>query len=310
MRRYGFSCWAIGSFLVLSAIVSAIGGSMMGAGALEPWRRPLTPDVIQTADRSLSELGARREDFTVRAPDGIKLRGWKVRAREPNGAWVLLMHGQSDNRAGMIGQAQMLLRHRYNLVMMDAREHGESEGTMATYGWLERHDTQSIVSALYTDDKPAHLFALGSSMGAAIALQSAAVEPRIEGVIAESSFSDLHEVAYDYVGFQKAAWLGKTIFLPGVWTALAAGQKRGGFSPDDVSPEKAVAARAFPILLICDLNDTQIPCRHSRIIFAAAKGPKTLWEVPGAGHASALGAAPREYEQRVIAFLDGLRKPD
>jgi len=44
------------------------------------------------------------------------------------------------------------------------------------------------------------LFALGESMGAAIALQSAAIDPRIAGVVAESSFSDLREVSYDYAG--------------------------------------------------------------------------------------------------------------
>jgi pimeloyl-ACP methyl ester carboxylesterase len=248
------------------------------------------------------------EEFPVRAPDGVQLSGWKVRANEPNGEWVLLFHGQSDNRAGLTGQARVLLRHGYSLVMMDSRSHGESEGALATYGWLERRDAQSIVDALYVAEKPHGLFALGSSMGAAIALQAAAVEPRIGGVVAESSFSDLREVSYDYVGLHWTPWLGKTLFRPGSWTAISVGERKGGFSADEVSPEKAVAARPFSVLLICDLLDRRIPCRHSRRIFEAAKGPKALWEVH-ADHAEALGTAPQEYEQRVIAFLQGLRGP-
>jgi alpha-beta hydrolase superfamily lysophospholipase len=99
---------------------------------------------------------------------------------------------------------------------------------MATYGWLERHDTQAIVSALYTAEKPLRLFALGSSMGASIALQSAGVEPRISGVVAESSFSDLREVTYDYAGLHWTPWLGRTFFRPATWTGLSEMEKQGG----------------------------------------------------------------------------------
>jgi fermentation-respiration switch protein FrsA (DUF1100 family) len=143
-------------------------------------------------------------------------------------------------------------------------------------------------------------------MGGAIALQSASVEPRIAGVVAESSFSDLREVSYDYAGLHWSPLLGKSLFRPGTWTLISAAQQAGGFSVEEVSPEKSVGIRPFPILLICDGADHIIPCRHTRRIFRAATGPKELWEVPGADHASAIGAEPAEYESRVISFLDHL----
>jgi alpha-beta hydrolase superfamily lysophospholipase len=208
----------------------------------------------------------------------------------------------------MIGQAALLLRHGYSVVMMDARAHGESGGDMATYGWLERRDTRAIIETLSTRETLRNLFALGSSMGAAIALQSAAVEPRIAGVVAESSFSDLREVTFDYAGLHWSPWLGKTLFRPGTWTVISTAQKEGGFSVDEVSPEKSVSVRPFPVLLICDGSDHIIPCRHTRRIFRAATGAKELWEVPGADHASAIGEEPSEYERRVIDFLDHLRR--
>jgi alpha-beta hydrolase superfamily lysophospholipase len=208
----------------------------------------------------------------------------------------------------MTRQAELLLRHGYGVVMMDARAHGESGGEMATFGLLERRDTRAIVDALTTAEMPRNLFALGSSMGAAIALQSAAVEPRIAGVVAESSFSDLREVTFDYAGLHWSPWLGKTLFRPGTWTVISTAQKEGGFSVDEVSPEKSVSVRPFPVLLICDGSDHIIPCRHTLRIFRAATGPKELWVVPGAEHASAIGAEPAEYERRAIAFLDRLRQ--
>jgi uncharacterized protein len=158
---------------------------------------------------------AAKKDFSVRASDGIELRGWKIRPRTPSANWVLMFHGVSDNRTGVLGAAEILLRHNYNLVMMDSRTHGESGGTMATYGWKERFDTVAITDDLCFGEKVSHLGALGVSMGAAIALQSAAVEPRIEAVVAEDPFADLREVSYDYAGLFLTPMLGKTIFRAG-----------------------------------------------------------------------------------------------
>jgi pimeloyl-ACP methyl ester carboxylesterase len=105
-------------------------------------------------------------------------------------------------------------------------------------------------------------------MGAGIVLQAAAADPRIEAVVAESPFASLREATYDYAGLQKYPWLGKTFFAPGAWTLLYHGERIAGFPAAEVSPEHAVAARAFPVLLICDENDVVLPCRHAEMIYA------------------------------------------
>ncbi len=216
---------------------------------------------------------------------------------------MLLFHGVADNRVGAIGQSEVLLPAGYSVVMMDQRAHGESGGGMATYGWLERNDTRAVVDALVASEHPAHIFALGESMGAGIALQSAGVDPRIEAVVAEAPFASLREASYDYAGLQEYPLLGKTLFAPGAWMMLYRGGKLAGFPSAGVSPERAVASRNFPVLLICDEADTTLPCRHAKRIYAAARGPKTLWEVPGAFHTAALGFAPDEFRRRVLDFF-------
>lgn len=288
--------------LALPSLSAAIGW-YAGPAAVHPIRRPLTQDQVQQADATFAQLGAERQDFDVRATDGILLRGWKVRAAEPNGNWILLFHGVADNRMGVLEHAVVLLRAAYSVVMMDARAHGASEGNLATYGWLERNDTHAIVDALESSEKVRHLFALGESMGAAIALQSAGVEPRIEAVVAESSFASLREASYDYAGLQRFPWLGKTLFRPGAWMMISRGEGEAGFPAAEVSPEKSVATRSFAVLLICDGQDTTLPCRHSKRIYAAARGPKQLWEVPAAFHTAALGYAPEEFRRRVLDFF-------
>jgi uncharacterized protein len=297
LRRFTFI-----AIVVLALISGASGfiGNAIGPGVLHPTN--LNPERLDEAKQVFARTNATRTDFTVRASDGVELRGWKVVPPSPNGDWVLLFHGVSDNRTGDLGHAEFLLRHSYSVVMMDSRAHGQSGGDMATYGWKERYDTVAITDALYATEKVRHLYAHGVSMGAAIALQSAAVEPRIEAVSAEDPFASLREVTYDYAGLDVSPFIGKTLFRPASIFAMRAVARTGGFDPDDVSPEKAVAQRPFPVLLICGTNDHRIPCRHAQAIYNAATGPKELWIVRGAGHASALGEAPTEYENRVVSF--------
>ena len=306
--------------LLLPAILAAVAGWLVAPAYLHPIRRELTPDLIREADASFAVTHADREEFDVRAPDGVLLRGWKAVPPNSNGSWILLFHGVADNRIGVIGQSEFLLRAGYSVVMMDARAHGASEGTLATYGWLERHDSRAVIDALFHDAEqrclstqcrgfgnpcppPRHIFALGESMGAGIALESASADPRIEAVVAEASFANLREAAYDYAGLRKSPLLGKTLLRPFAWTLLYRGEKLTGFPLAEISPLKAVSSRAFPVLLICDEKDEALPCRHTQMIYGAARGPKQLWVVPGAYHTAALGFYPEGFQRRVLAFF-------
>jgi uncharacterized protein len=302
--------------LLLPPILAGVAGWLVAPNFLHPIRRELTPDLIRESDAAFAHSGGHREDFNVSAPDGILLKGWIVRPDHPNGNWVLLYHGVADNRVGVVTQSEFLLRAGYSVVLMDARAHGASEGQIGTYGWLERNDTKSVIDALrgteldLTVQFPgapcrglAHIFALGESMGASIALQSAGADPRIEAVVAEASFANLREASYDYAGLRQSPLLGKTLFAPFSWTLLYRGEKLTGLPVAEVSPEKAVATRAFPVLLICDEKDEALPCRHTERIYAAAIGPKQFWKVPGAFHTAALGFQPAEFQRRVLDFF-------
>ncbi|HET9400237.1 MAG TPA: alpha/beta fold hydrolase [Candidatus Acidoferrales bacterium] len=284
-------------------LAAAVAGAVLGPTVLHPHRDALSREELNDARAGFSMVGAVPQDVTVRASDGAVLRGWKVPAPHPKGAWVLLLHGRSHNRTAMLPYAKLLLNAGYGVVMMDARNQGASGGSMSTYGLLERQDSRVIVDHLESSEGASHIFALGESMGAAVALQDGSDDPRIEAVVAEGAFRNLREVTFDYAGLQLSATLGKTLFRPTAIVADFEAQHEGGFRFEDVSPERAVAARSFPILLICGLSDTKIPCRHSEAIYAHAIGPKQLWEVPGAGHQKAIVVAPEEFRRRVLDFF-------
>jgi pimeloyl-ACP methyl ester carboxylesterase len=99
-----------------------------------------------------------------------------------------------------------------------------------------------------------------------------------------------------------------TLMIPGAWTMVYRGERTAGLPAAEVSPERAVAERAFPVLLICDGQDTTLPCRHTERIYAAARGPKQIWIVPRAFHTAALGFEPEEFKQRVLGFYESLQQ--
>jgi uncharacterized protein len=306
MRAACIALVIFGALLAIASALSGVAGYEEGPWILRPARRALSPGMISEAEDVFRAAGATREDFELSAADGAVLRGWIGRPGVANGDWVLLFHGVADNRAGMVSYASFLLRNGYGIVAMDSRAQGESDGAIATFGWKERYDVRAILDSLSARERPRKIFLLGESMGASIALQAAAVDDRIDGVVAEDAFRNLREVAYDYAGLHWNPWLGKTLFRPAVIFAVRAADREGDFRAEDVSPEKAVAARAFPVLLICGGADRIVPCRHARSIFDVAAGPRELWVVPEAGHTQAYGMEPAEFERRVLEFFRGI----
>src|SRR5258708_40327394 len=83
-------------------LLSALAGLVLGPTVLHPFRRRLTSRQMAQAAQALAGLNARREDFFVRANDGILLAGWKIRPAPPTGDWVLLRHGRAHSRSGTL----------------------------------------------------------------------------------------------------------------------------------------------------------------------------------------------------------------
>ena len=57
--------------LVIPPIIAAIAGWMVAPWFLHPVRRAPTPDLLRDADVALSQIHARREEFNVKARDGV-----------------------------------------------------------------------------------------------------------------------------------------------------------------------------------------------------------------------------------------------
>jgi hypothetical protein len=270
----------------------------------------MTTTQVALAKERVKRLGAAITEVTISATDGITLRGWFVQAGHTLGSTVLLLHGVTDNRLGMAGYAELLLRNGYNVLMPDARAHGESGGDIASYGLREAMDVHDWVDWLETTHPANCVFGLGESMGAAILLQSLQYENRFCTVVAESAFSDFREAAYDRVGefLGRGPLLGQTLLRPMIESAIFYSRARYGLEFNEVSPRQAVSLAKTPVLLIHGLSDATIRPRNSLAIAVSSPDYVELWIVPGAGHCGAWSRQPQEFESRLLNWYGGKRK--
>jgi uncharacterized protein len=307
VRRWLISIGCLGGvWLALSAFI----GIVAMEAALHPARLPVNRADENAAGDVAVRDRATGADVSVIAGDGAILRGWPFTAANGNGDAAILLHGQGDNRAGMLGNADMLLRHGYSVLLPDARAQGESGGAIATYGVKETGDLRHWYEWLDRDLAPHCIDGLGDSMGAAILLQTVVVEPGFCAVVAESSFASFREAGYDRLGqaFHAGPWLGRTVLLPAVTAGFVYADLRYGINFERASPEKVVAGGRVPVLLIHGLADDNLPPSHSEQI--KAENPNVvLWEPANAGHCGAANAEPDEYQRRVIGWFDAHRAP-
>lgn len=281
--------------LVTSLILFAGAGIYLTEEALHQYRRDSRDSEIAIAQR----LGP-PQAVELRTPDRLKLRAWLLPASSEHSDTVILLHGQGNNRGGMIGLAGFLLDAGYNILMPDSRGHGESDGVLSTYGWKEAGDVALWTHWAQTNRQSGCVYGLGESMGAAIVLQSLAKHADFCAVVAESPFSTFREIAKDTVGQPLA--FGVVPF--GMLYAV----ERYGVDLEAVSPAAAIRESTVPVLLIHGALDRRIGLRHSLAIQAARPQNTELWEVPGARHTGAHATAPAEFEKRVTEFYRAHRR--
>jgi len=273
--------------------------------ALHPGRRLLGPEaetnVRAVARRNHWEL----TEVAIPAEDGITLRGWSIQPLRGNGDTVILLHGHTDNRTGMLGNADLLLGHGYAVLLPDARAHGTSGGDLATYGVKEAGDLRRWFDWIERTQAPRCIDGLGESMGAAELLESLRTTPEYCAVVAESPFASFREASYDRLGerLHQGAWAGRSLLRPAVDAGFLYSRWKYGVDLERASPENAVAASRVPILLIHGRKDANLPPRHSEEIQAHNPGV-VLWEPAQAGHCGAAGAEPQEYERRLIGWFE------
>jgi len=278
----------LGGEIVTSAIAHAPNSSMtLRVDGTHP--PPVPPD----AEESVVRVG----------PPDASLDAWTISPRggaSPQGT-VVLLHGIRGDKSSLLGFARRFRDAGYRAVMPDLRGHGSSSGDFLTYGIVESKDVSQLLDAIAARHGEKRFVLFGYSYGGAVAIQTAARDPRVEAVVTVATFASLRQVLSDY----------KTRFFPGLDPVIPASWlqarlddagRRARFDPDAADPARAAAALAVPLLLIHGTSDTQVPPDHAQALSRSASR-STVVLIDGETHESMLNRAAARIEDETLAFL-------
>src|SRR5699024_9013432 len=125
--------------------------------------------------------------------DGLLLRADLIEHNSPKKKAVILVHGFRKEKLDMRQFEKLYHEHRYHVLLIDARGHGECEGRYYEFGGHERLDIVSWIRVLTVDFHVEDITLHGNSMGAAAVLMTSgeALPEQVKGIIADSSFTTM-----------------------------------------------------------------------------------------------------------------------
>lgn len=243
------------------------------------------------------ELQVPFEPVEFKATDGIVLRGWWLPRESAN--VIVGCSGLDGAKDDLIGIGTFLWRSGYNVLLFDCRDRGESDPAPRSPGYREINDLEGAIRLARAKAPGARVGVIGFSMGAAVAIQTAASDTGIAAVVADASYAALG----DLIASRFDRWHlpgGLMLRLTDIFNQMALGYRMSCLHP--AYAVQRIAPR--PLLLIHGGDDSLIPAAHARRIFENAGEPKELWIAEGADHCGAYFLDREAYCRRVAAFFD------
>jgi fermentation-respiration switch protein FrsA (DUF1100 family) len=285
-------------FLIQATFVLLVAGPLI---LLKPIRRKKDWYARFTNLLEPKDAGLPQENVTVETFDGLKLSCWFVLQKKKARGTIIYLHGVGDCKIAGVSFVRSLYNKGFNIFLYDSRQHGESEGYYCTYGFYEKHDVSAVISYLQSrkDIKIGKIGVFGTSMGGAVAIQAAAIDPRIACIVSEASYTALRVVFVDY---QKRIIKLPWHFLRNI--ALVQSQKMANFKARLVAPIEDIKRVHVPVLIVHGKNDSFIKSNYSKLLYDAANEPKQLLIIDGAEHNNVWEIGGETYENSIATFFE------
>jgi len=227
-----------------------------------------------------SPRGLGVQDVWLTADDSTKLHAWWI----PNEAakfTFLAFHGNAGNVADRASVYEFLRDTPANVLAVEYRGYGRSEGTPSERGVYRDADAAYLYLVNTKGKDPKAIVSFGQSLGTAVAAYVAA-HHEVGGVVLEAPFPSASRVA------QRFYW-----FLPGVGLLV-----RSHFDT-----ERRLKEINAPILIVHCKHDPVLPFLFGREVYNAARPPKDFLEIDGQCHEEASVIAPDNYRVALHGFL-------
>ncbi len=226
--------------------------------------------------------GLHLEEVWITASDGVRLNAWFLPSLSSPRVLVWF-HGNAENIGYGLGQLKVFSRLGVNLLALDYRGYGKSEGSPSEEGVYR--DAEAAYRYLLDQRRfaPREIVLYGHSLGGAVAVDLAS-RHECGGLIVESSFTCAREVARRSFRIPLFEYVPKSRF-----DSLA----------------KMARVRA-PVLIVHGTKDPFFPVSMAERLFQAAPGPKWLFIIDGAVHDDPYLVGGEKYLDRLRSFCQGV----
>jgi alpha-beta hydrolase superfamily lysophospholipase len=252
----------------------------------------------------VDSLTAPYEVVQLRAADSMRLEGWYLsRAQDSivqDKGTVIMFHGHASSRSGIIKEAESFYLMGYNVLLIDFRAHGNSDGNTCTIGFTETKDVKAAYDYVVAKNEK-RIILWGISMGAATIMKTINDYPDVkpQKVILEMPFGSLQDAVKGRVRMMGLPQQPISTLLT-FWGGTEQGFWAFGFKPWDYA--KKIDC---PVLLQWGVNDKRVTEKETNKILAnLASADKTLIKYENSQHESLCAKEHEKWVYSVSAFLD------
>lgn len=312
----------IGKFIFAAGTTAAVGAAASYAGAVKlfksviPRQREVRVDIKEMADEAKWEeykkiihsskewlLDQPLESISIKAGDGITLKGHYLACNEPGKRVVLCLHGYTSNGLGnFCAMAKYYLDKNFDLLIVDLRAHGESGGDYVGFGILDKFDTLNWIEYITNHfGNNTDILLYGVSMGATTSLMTLGfrnLPKAVKGVVADCAFTSPYDV---FAHILKRDYHLKPFPVMNICDELT--YKKAGYRFKDYSTLTALKETDRPVLLIHGSDDKFVPVWMTEGNFEVCSSPVTKLFVDGAGHGASYYENKELYESALTEFI-------
>ncbi len=220
--------------------------------------------------------------LTTISHDNLKLYATLIEHESPK-ATILMFHGyRSAGKSDFSCAAKFYYSLGFNLLIVDQRAHGRSEGKYIGFGAKERFDCQTWANLIFERyGKELPMLITGISMGGATVLMASSLKlpENVIAIISDSAFTSPHDILAHVI--RKSYHINPSIIMPfmNIWSKSLA-----KYSFDEISTENTLKETNIPILFIHGLGDDFVPSEMSKRSYEACISEKEAIFVEKAGH--------------------------
>lgn len=213
--------------------------------------------------------------------------------------YALVCHGYTSKAKHMAGFVNKFHSLGYNVLAVDARAHGDSEGTKIGMGWVERFDVIEWIKYIISLEPDAQIILHGVSMGASTVLMASGEElpKNVKAIIADCGYTS------EWDEFRQEADVLHIPWFPVLNASSAILKVRDGYDFKQASAVEQVKKSHIPTLFIHGSKDELVPYGMLNELYSAANCEKEILTIQGAGHALSSSVAPELYWNTVETFL-------